>query len=107
MLLPFRREHDAALQSRQALAGIVCRPTLQFHRVPEPERLSFTRQERRRDQPALGRRCPVQGLPDGSSIERMATSAETDARALERVPRDKRVRDAIYNDYSMLLALCA
>jgi len=100
-------EHDAALPSRQALAGIVCRPALQFRRAAGPERLSFTRQERRRDQPALGRRCPVQGLPDGSSIERMATSAETDARALERIPRGKRVLDAMYNDNNMLLALCA
>jgi len=107
MLLPFRREHDAALPSRQALAGIVCRPTLQFRRAPGPERLSFTRQERRRDQPTLGRRCPVQGLPDGSSIERMATSAETDARALERVPRDKRVRETIHNNNNILLVFCA
>jgi len=80
MLLPSGRKHDAILPSRQVLAEIVCRPT-----------------------PC----CPVQGLPDPSSIQQMAASVKTDTHAPERVPQGRRLYAIIDNDNSALLVFCA
>ena len=80
MLLMSGREHDAVVPSRHVLAGIVCRPTLC---------------------------CPVQGLTDPSSIQRMAALVETGTRAPERAPQGKRLYAIIHNDNNVLLVFCA